>query len=105
MYGYYGNLFIDLYSEEHAVPCSHNRQTYHVSNSKPADDASGGICNPHIPIKAPQVRTPFMCCTVTWLLSLCYSLLPVKVIPFLAESQLIWSTQALLGYRTIHCKR
>ena len=69
LYGYYGNLFLDLYSEEPAVPYSHNGQTYHVSNSRPTDSSS--ICHPHIPIKAPQVSIdPFMCCTMAWLLSL-----------------------------------
>ena len=50
----YGNLFVDLYSEEHAVMCSPDKQTHYadVGNAKPTN---AGICNPHIPIKAPQV--------------------------------------------------
>lgn len=51
----YGNLFIDLYSEEHAVMCLSDKQgrCADAGNSKPNNAAS--ICNPHIPIKAPQV--------------------------------------------------
>ena len=48
-------LLIDLYSEEHAVMCSSDKQARcaDADNGKPTNAAS--ICNPHIPIKAPQV--------------------------------------------------
>ena len=60
----YGNiLFIDLYSEEHAVMCSADKQTHFADagNGKPTN---AGICNPHIPIKAPQVYQPILSCAV-----------------------------------------
>lgn len=44
---------LDIYAEEHAVMSSSGKQTDYVSNIKPTNDTS--LCNPNIPIKAPQV--------------------------------------------------
>ena len=59
MMSLYGNFLLDLYGEEHAVMCSPDGQTHYGNNSKPVD----GICNPNIPIKAPQVVTDLISCT------------------------------------------
>ena len=61
----YGDLLIhpvDLYSEEHAVVCLPDKQTQYAGNGKPSNS---GICNPHIPIKAPQVYQVILSCTVS----------------------------------------
>jgi len=67
----YGDSYLDLYGEEHAVICSPDNQIHRDGDSKNnRTTLIDGICNPNIPIKAPQVSDYLSCIACCKLLPL-----------------------------------